>query len=203
MDKLSYAFGVTVGQNLTTQFGIKDLNFEDFTEGLKTMFGKTEIKMSVDDINNTLNEHIKKFQDEKMKEQKKINENTLKEGKSFLSENAKKDGVQVTESGLQYKVLTKGTGTVSPTAHSRVRVHYEGKLTNGKVFDSSFERGTPVEFGLDQVIPGWTEGVQLMKEGDVFEFTIPSDLGYGPTGVPGHIPGNSVLIFKVELIKVL
>jgi len=203
MDKLSYALGVSVGQNLITQFGIKDLNFEEFTEGLKVMFGKVENKMSIDDINNTINEHIKKIHDEKKKEQKKINENNLKEGKAYLTENAEKDDVTTTKSGLQMKVLKAGPGYISPGPHSRVRVHYEGKLIDGTVFDSSYQRGEPVEFGLDQVIPGWTEGVQLMKEGDVFEFTIPSELGYGEVGVPGHIPGNSVLIFKVELIKIL
>ena len=99
-------------------------------------------------------------------------------------------------------MISEGNGQ-QPTAHSRVRVHYEGRLTDGTVFDSSYQRQKPAEFGLDQVIAGWTEGLQLMKEGSVYELTIPPQLGYGEVGIPGHIPGNSVLIFKVELQKVL
>ena len=119
----------------------------------------------------------------------------------YLEENAKKDGVTVTASGLQYEVLTEGTGA-SPTASDKVEVHYEGTLTDGKKFDSSYDRGQTIEFPLNGVIPGWTEGVQLMKEGAKYRFTIPSDLAYGPRGIPGTIPGGATLKFDVELIKV-
>ncbi len=119
----------------------------------------------------------------------------------YLAENAKKDGVTVTDSGLQYEVITEGTGA-SPAATDTVEVHYEGTLTDGTKFDSSYDRGTTIEFPLNGVIPGWTEGVQLMKEGGKNRFVIPSDLAYGPRGIPGVIPGGATLVFIVELVKV-
>ena len=119
----------------------------------------------------------------------------------YLEENANKDGVTVTASGLQYEVITEGTGA-SPAATDTVEVHYEGTLTDGKKFDSSYDRGTTIEFPLNGVIPGWTEGVQLMKEGGKNRFVIPSDLAYGPRGIPGVIPGGATLVFIVELVKV-
>ncbi len=122
-------------------------------------------------------------------------------GVEFLAANAQQEGVQSTESGLQYKVLTKGEGTVHPTANSNVKVHYHGTLIDSTVFDSSVDRGEPISFGLNQVIPGWTEGVQLMVEGDKFRFYIPSNLAYGNRGV-GKIPAGSLLIFDVELIAI-
>jgi FKBP-type peptidyl-prolyl cis-trans isomerase len=119
----------------------------------------------------------------------------------YLEENAAKDGVTVTDSGLQYKVLNEGDGA-QPSASDTVEVHYTGTLIDGKKFDSSRDRGQTIEFPLNGVIAGWTEGVQLMKEGARYEFTIPSDLAYGPGGIPGVIPGGSTLIFDVELIAV-
>ena len=119
----------------------------------------------------------------------------------YLEENAKNDGVETTASGLQYKVIQEGDGA-SPSAASTVEVHYEGWLIDGSVFDSSYKRGQTISFPLNGVIPGWTEGLQLMKEGSIYELTIPSDLGYGPQGMPGAIPPAATLIFKVELIKV-
>ncbi len=120
---------------------------------------------------------------------------------TFLTENAKKPGIKTTASGLQYRVTQEGNGK-SPAASSVVKVHYSGKLVDGTVFDSSVERGEPIEFPLNQVIPGWTEGLQLMKEGGKATLYIPSQLGYGEQGVPGTIPPNSTLIFDVELIEV-
>lgn len=125
----------------------------------------------------------------------------LKKGQEFLAENLTKEGVQETESGLQYKVLEEGSGE-SPTADDKVKVHYEGTLINGKVFDSSYERGEPITFSLRSVIPGWTEGVQLMKEGATYEFYVPSELGYGEQGAGRNIGPNETLIFKVELLEV-
>ncbi len=122
--------------------------------------------------------------------------------KQFLEENAKKEGVVTTASGLQYKVLTQGTGARPSSANSEVEVHYEGRLIDGKVFDSSYKRGEPLTFFLNQVIAGWTEGVQLMPAGSTYELYIPAELGYGSRGAPGVIPPNATLIFKVELIKV-
>ena len=119
----------------------------------------------------------------------------------YLDENAKKDGVTVTASGLQYRVLEEGTG-YKPGPRDKVKVHYAGRLVNGKEFDSSYKRGQPIEFPLNAVIGGWSEGVQLMQEGAKYEFVIPSQLGYGARGAPGAIPPNATLIFDVELIKV-
>ena len=127
-------------------------------------------------------------------------EANLKSGEAFLAENAKKDGVTVTASGLQYRVITEGAGD-APKATDTVKVHYEGRLISGDVFDSSIARGEPVSFPLNGVIPGWSEGVQLMKVGSKFEFTIPSALAYGPSGT-GPIPPNSVLVFDVELLEI-
>lgn len=127
-------------------------------------------------------------------------EKNLNEGQEFLANNAKKEGVNVTNSGLQYEILKEGDGK-RPTAYSTVRCHYEGRLINGTVFDSSYKRDEPSEFALNRVIPGWTEGVQLMKEGSKFRFYIPYYLAYGPSGTSG-IPPFSTLIFDVELIAI-
>lgn len=127
-------------------------------------------------------------------------EENLKKGQEYLELNAKKEGVKVTSSGLQYEVLKEGTGK-SPKSTDNVKCHYEGRFIDGTVFDSSYKRGTPAVFALNQVIRGWTEGLQLMKEGAKYRFTIPYQLGYGPYGTSG-IPPYSVLIFDVELIEV-
>lgn len=121
---------------------------------------------------------------------------------AYLDENGKMDGVTTTKTGLQYRVLETGKGGPKPGPRDKVTVHYAGKLINGKEFDSSYKRGEPIAFGLNQVIAGWTEGVQLMSEGDKFEFVIPSKLGYGAAGAGGSIPGNATLIFQVELLRI-
>ena len=121
---------------------------------------------------------------------------------AFLDDYKKQDNVQTTDSGIVYRLIEKGDGDVSPNPSQTVTVHYEGKLINGEVFDSSFKRGTPAKFGLNQVIPGWTEGLQLMHVGDTMELVIPPNLAYGEQGINGVIPGNSTLIFKVQLIDI-
>ncbi len=125
----------------------------------------------------------------------------MEAGKQFLEENAKREGVTTTASGLQYEVLKEGSGAKPSSASSRVTVHYEGKLTNGNIFDSSYKRNDPATFGLNQVISGWTEGVQLMNEGSKYRFFIPSELGYGSRGAGASIPPNATLIFDVELLN--
>lgn len=127
---------------------------------------------------------------------------TNMETQNFIQEFKTQDNVETTDSGLMYRLIEKGEGTINPKATQTVTVHYEGKLINGEVFDSSYQRGTPAKFGLNQVIPGWTEGVQLMHVGDVMEFVIPPQLAYGESGINGVIPGNSTLVFKVSLIDI-
>lgn len=132
----------------------------------------------------------------------KAAEAAIAEGKKYLEENAKKEGVKVTDSGIQYAVITEGEGE-KPAATDRVKVHYKGTFLNGEEFDSSYSRNQPAVFGLNQVIAGWTEGVQLMSVGSKYKFTIPSDLAYGPNGNPPRIPGNSVLEFEIELLEIV
>jgi len=137
----------------------------------------------------------------RMSDDRKSMADTMQEGQAFLNSNAQEEGVVTTDSGLQYKVLEAGAGEQHPAATDRVKVHYHGTLLNGTVFDSSVDRGQPIDFGLNQVIPGWTEGVQLMVEGEKTRFYIPSQLAYGNRSV-GRIPAGSVLIFDVELIEI-
>jgi len=151
-------------------------------------------------------EKMKQAMQEKQKKEKeeaaKKAEENKATGEAFLKENGAKEGVVTLASGLEYKILTPGTGK-SPKATDRVKVHYTGTLIDGKKFDSSYDRDQPATFGVNQVIPGWTEALQLMKEGGKWQLAIPSDLAYGPNGRPGTIPGNSVLLFDVELLEVL
>ncbi len=194
MDKISYALGLGIGQQLKSM-GIDGFCLEDFTKSLNDVLTGAETAMTNQEAQKMLSEYFQK----KEKEQAQT---AMAEGKAFLEENAKKDGVVQTKSGLQYEVLTEGTGR-SPKETDKVRCHYEGRLINGTVFDSSYKRGEPADFGLNQVIVGWTEGVQLMKEGAKYRFYIPYLLGYGERGAGASIPPYSTLVFDVELIKVL
>ena len=194
MDKLSYALGLGIGQQLKNM-GIEDFNVQDFTQSICDVLTGAELAMPHREAQQLLNEYFDK-------QARKQAEGAITAGKAFLDENAKKAGVTVTKSGLQYEVLTEGTGR-SPKATDKVRCHYEGTLIDGTVFDSSYKRGEPADFPLNGVIPGWTEGVQLMKEGAKYRFYIPYLLGYGERGAGSSIPPYSTLIFDVELIKVL
>lgn len=194
MDKLSYAWGLAMGMQLKGM-GVKEVEFDAFKDGVKVAFDGGTPVVSPEEAQKLINDYLEDLQ-------KKATAAAQAESKSFLEENAKKEGVKVTSSGLQYKVLKEGEG-VSPAAEDEVTVHYTGKLLNGTVFDSSVNRGEPTTFPLNRVIPGWTEGLQLMKEGAKYEFFIPSDLAYGPQGIPNVIPPHSTLIFEVELIKVM
>lgn len=194
MNKISYALGLGIGQQLKSM-NIEDFSIEDFAKSISDVMNGKETAISSREAQVMLNEYFQK----KEKEQAQT---AIAEGKVYLEQNAKRDGVTQTKSGLQYEVLTEGTGK-SPKATDTVRCHYEGRLLDGTVFDSSYKRGEPADFGLNQVIPGWTEGVQLMKEGAKFRFHIPYLLAYGERGAGAQIPPYSTLIFDVELIKVL
>lgn len=205
MDKLSYALGMSVGQSLMGS-GVYKIDFDDLLNGIKTIYLNRNPKISVEEGNDILNKFFDEVKKRKEEADKKEREDNLKIANDYLNENKSKEGVQSTESGLQYRVITSvesGEPRETPTSHSRVKCHYEGKLVDGFVFDSSYERENPATFSLEQVIPGWTEGLQLMSVGEKYEFTIPPQLGYGEVGVPGHIPGNSVLIFTVELLEIV
>lgn len=193
MDKLSYAWGLAMGKQLQAM-GVKDLNEESFKDGVKVAFDGGTPEIPVEEAQKLINDYLQDLQ-------QKAEAAARAEGEKFLAENGKKEGVKTTASGLQYIVEKEGEGA-QPTAEDEVTVHYTGKLLNGTVFDSSVNRGEPATFPLNRVIPGWTEGVQLMKEGAKYTFFIPSDLAYGPSGVPNAIPPHSTLIFEVELIKV-
>jgi FKBP-type peptidyl-prolyl cis-trans isomerase FklB len=197
-DTISYLIGTDVGGSFKKNQ--IELNLDIFVKGLSdAMKGNdsliSDARKKV--IMGKFQQELQTKQQAKMTQEAEINKTA---GKAFLDENKKKAGVKVTASGLQYKSLTEGTGKM-PTAASKVTVNYEGKLINGKIFDSSYERGQTATFPLNGVIKGWTEGLQLMKEGSTYEFYIPSDLAYGDRGNQS-IPGGSTLIFKVELIKV-
>lgn len=174
--------------------GVSNLDADTFRNGVMNAFDGTEPAIPVEEAQKLINDYLQELQD-------KAEKVARAEGEQFLAENGKKENVKTTASGLQYVVEKEGTGA-QPTAEDEVTVHYTGKLLNGQVFDSSVNRGEPATFPLNRVIPGWTEGVQLMKEGAKYTFFIPCDLAYGPQGVPGAIPPHSTLIFDVELIKV-
>lgn len=194
MDKLSYAWGLAMGRQLQGM-GMKELNVDDFKDAVKAVFDGTEPAVSPEEAQKLIQDYLNDLQS-------KAEEAAKAAGKKFLEENKKKENVKETPSGLQYVVEKEGEGA-TPTAEDEVTVHYTGRLLDGTVFDSSVNRGEPATFPLNRVIPGWTEGVQLMKEGAKYTFFIPSDLAYGPQGVPGAIPPHSTLIFDVELIKVV
>lgn len=194
MDKLSYAWGLAMGKQLQAM-GVASIDSESFKDGVKVAFDGGEPVITLEEAQSLINDYLSELQ-------KKAEELARKEGEEFLAENGKKEGIKTTASGLQYAVEKEGDGA-QPTAEDEVTVHYTGKLLNGTVFDSSVQRGEPATFPLNRVIPGWTEGVQLMKEGAKYTFFIPSDLAYGPQGVPNAIPPHSTLIFEVELIKVV
>lgn len=203
MNKLNYALGLYVGTYMAKS-GIEKIDsVDDFISGINTILEDKDPLIEGAEINSELKSFFAGVLKKREEEEKKEAAANLKKGEEYLKENAAKDGVKVTESGLQYKVIQEGGVLQWPNAHSRVRVHYEGRFIDGTVFDSSYQRGEPVEFGLDQVIPGWAEGVCLMKPGAKYEFVLPAKLGYGEVGIPDRIPGNSVLIFTVELLAIL
>lgn len=202
MDKISYALGLNIGQQLK-QMGLKDvLDVESFAASITDTLQGNPLKVSTGEAQQLLNTFFAELEAKQQAAAAEAGKAARMEGEKFLAENAKKPGVTTTKSGLQYEVLVEGTGR-QPKASDTVRCHYEGTLLDGSVFDSSYRRGEPADFGLRQVIAGWTEGVQLMKEGAKFRFYIPYNLAYGERGAGSDIPPYAALIFDVELIKVL
>lgn len=201
MDKVSYALGLGIGRQLA-QMGASDLSIEDFAAAIKDVISGNELKVSNREAQTIVQEYFRK-QEEKFNAEKAEKGKVAKvEGEKYLAENAKKEGVVTLESGLQYKVIKEGSGK-KPKATDNVKCHYEGFLIDGTVFDSSVQRGEPAVFPLNQVIAGWTEGLQLMQEGAKYRFFIPYLLGYGEGGAGASIPPYAALIFDVELIEVM
>lgn len=193
LDSVAYAIGVSIGGNIEKE-GLKEINDAAIAKGARELLAGTA-QMDVQAANNFLRDYFSAQQAKKF-------ETHIEESNKFFAENGKKEGVKQTESGLQYKVLKEGTGP-KPTATDKVKVHYHGTLLDGTVFDSSVERGEPISFGLDRVIKGWTEGLQLMPVGSKYVFYIPSELAYGQNPRPGGvIEPNMSLIFEVELLDI-
>lgn len=202
MDKVSYALGLNIGRQLK-QMGLKDtLNIQDFAASINDILQGNPLKVNPNEAQNILNDFFAELESKQQAAAAEAGKAARMEGEKFLAANAKNPGITVTSSGLQYEVLNEGTGK-QPKASDTVRCHYEGRLLDGSIFDSSYQRGEPADFGLRQVIAGWTEGVQLMKEGSKFRFYIPYNLAYGERGAGPSIPPYAALIFDVELIKVL
>ena len=201
MDKNSYALGMSIAHNML-QSGVKEVAFDDFVAGLKATLTRQEPAISYKEVGDILDKYFQELQEKQAAEQAEISEVMKREGEEFLAANAKKEGVIVLPSGLQYKVIKEGEGRM-PELTDKVKCHYEGTFVDGEKFDSSYDRKQPAVFGVNQVIPGWTEALQLMSEGSVWELYIPYKLGYGEAGAQGAIPPCSALVFKVELIEVL
>lgn len=201
MDKVSYALGLGIGQQLA-QMGASDLNIDDFADAIKDVINGNELKVPHKDAQTIVQEYFRQ-QEERINAIRAEQGKAAKaEGEKFLAENGKKEGVVTLKSGLQYEVLREGNGK-KPKATDQVKCHYEGTLINGQVFDSSYKRNEPAVFPLNQVISGWTEGLQLMQEGAKYRFYIPYILAYGESGAGGSIPPFATLIFDVELLEVM
>ena len=194
MDKFSYAIGLGIGQNLLSM-GAQGINVEDFAQAIADVLNRKETAISHNEARDIVNQYSAELE-------AKMNAENIEKGKAFLAENAKREGVVTLPSGLQYEVITEGTG-IKPSANDQVKCHYEGTLIDGTLFDSSVKRGQPAVFGVSQVIKGWVEALQLMPEGSKWKLYIPSELGYGSQQAGEMIPPYSTLIFEVELIKVI
>ena len=194
MDKVSYALGLSIGNNFQNS-GIKKLQVEDFVKGLEDVLGEKQPAISYEEAKQVINDYFMKLQQERLEINKQA-------GAEFLEINRHKAGVVELPSGLQYEILKQGTGA-KPSANDKVKCHYHGTLINGTVFDSSVQRGEPATFGVSQVIPGWVEALQLMPVGSKWRLFIPSNLAYGEHGAGDLIEPNSTLIFDVELLDIV
>ena len=193
MDKLSYAVGMSMASNLMNS-GLKNIDVDSFVKAFNDVMNNSALDLEPQEANQILQDFFSKAQDQM------LNKN-IEEGKAFLEENSKKEGVSTLPSGLQYEVINEGTGE-KPSATDSVKCHYHGTLLDGTVFDSSVQRGEPAVFGVSQVIKGWVEGLQLMSVGSKWRLFIPSDLAYGEQGAGSSIQPNSTLIFEVELLGI-
>ena len=200
LDRISYALGLSMGNNFRSS-GIEKLDVADFADGVAAVFSGEKPRMSYEEAK----EEIRKFFTAMEKRQRAAAEEVGKAnrqaGEAFLAENGKRPEVKTTASGLQYEIIEEGNGP-SPKSGDQVTVHYTGRLIDGTVFDSSVERGEPATFGVTQVIPGWVEALQMMKQGAKWRLFIPSALAYGPNGAGGVIGPDATLLFDVELIKI-
>ncbi len=193
MDKLSYAVGMSMASNLMNS-GLKEIDVDSFVKAFTEIMNNTTPSMSPEEANQILQDYFRKSQDDMLTK-------NLEAGKAFLAENSKKEGITTLSSGLQYEVITEGNGP-KPSATDQVKCHYHGTLIDGTVFDSSVQRGQPAVFGVNQVIKGWVEALQLMPVGSKWRLFIPSDLAYGEQGAGGSIEPNTALIFEVELLGI-
>ena len=200
MDKLSYALGIGIGSQLAGM-GAKELNIDDFAQAIKDVISGSELKVDNAEAQTLVQNFFREQETKQQAAAAAAGKAAKAAGEAFLAENAKKEGVVTLPSGLQYQVLKEGNGK-RPSATDQVVCHYEGTLIDGTVFDSSYKRKEPATFGLNQVIAGWTEGVQLMQEGAKYRFFIPYDLAYGERGAGAQIPPFAALVFDVELIEV-
>ncbi|MCU4362185.1 FKBP-type peptidyl-prolyl cis-trans isomerase [Acinetobacter sp. WU_MDCI_Abxc22] len=199
-EQFSYSYGYLMGRNNTD--ALTDLNLDIFYQGLQEGAQSKTARLTDEEMAKAINDYKKTLEAKQLVEFQKAGQQNAQAGTAFLADNAKKSGVITSKSGLQYQVLKEGTGK-KPKAASRVKVNYEGRLLDGTVFDSSIARNQPVEFQLSQVIAGWTEGLQTMKEGGKTRFFIPANLAYGEVGAGDTIGPNSTLIFDIELLQVL
>ena len=201
MDKNSYALGMSIAHNMISS-GVKEVSFEDFTAGIKAVLTGAKPEISFEEAAGLLDKYFAEIERKQQSESAAMGAAMKKEGEEFLAANALKEGVTVLPSGLQYKVVVAGSGK-KPGPKDKVRCHYCGTFPDGTKFDSSYDRGEPAVFGVNQVIAGWTEALQLMPAGSKWELYIPYSLGYGEHGAPGSIPPYSALVFTVELLEVL
>lgn len=194
MEKISYALGISLGHNLKNS-GFEALSYQKLADGIRDVMQGDKLDMSIQEAQGLINDYFQQLQE-------KAYEQNIKEGKSFLAENARRPEVKTTASGLQYEILTEGNGNI-PNASDRVQVHYHGTLINGNVFDSSVNRGEPATFGVTQVIQGWVEALQLMPVGSKWKLYIPSELAYGAQGAGQSIAPHTTLVFEVELLAIV
>ncbi len=200
-DRISYALGLSMGNNFRSS-GINEINISDFADGVAAVYSGQKPRMSYDEAKEEIRKYFTAMEEKQCAAAAEMAKVNREAGVAFLAKNAERPEVKTTSSGLQYEVITEGTG-VKPQKNDQVKVHYTGTLIDGTVFDSSVERGEPATFGVTQVIPGWVEALQMMNVGSKWRLFIPSSLAYGPNGAGGVIGPDATLIFDVELLEII